>query len=118
MRITWPVELVTETIWGLTAVAVVGRFEFVDPGGVMAVTSSPRVTLPRCLVAAVNRDELTVNGTDEPFPAVVTADGIIANVLPWPALRTIRSSNNSGVGHRRCSARGNPFEVFIRPSLA
>ncbi len=59
-----------------------------------------------------------VNEVVVAFPAVVIAAGMIANVLPWPALITIRSSSSSGVRHRWRRTRGNLFEVFIRPSLA
>src|SRR5690242_14663311 len=93
-------------------------FDVVEPCGVTAVTSRPSVTLPCILAAGVNSVELTVIGTDDALPAVVTAAGMIANVLPWLALRTIRSSSKSGVRDWRRGARGNSFGVFIRPSLA
>ena len=85
--------------------------------GATAVTSRPSVELA-VLGAGVKSEELMVNESDVAFPAVVIAAGMIANVLPWPALSTIRSSSSSGVRHRRRRTRGNSFEVFIRPSLA
>jgi hypothetical protein len=69
-------------------------------------------------LAGVKSEELMVKDVEFAFPAVVIDAGMIANVLPWPALNTIRSSSSSGVRHRWRRTRGIVFEVFIRPSLA
>ena len=113
---TLPVEQVIERISGSTvAVGVLlVVLALLEP---TAVTSMPSIILP-LFVAGVKSEGLIVKGLEVSFPAVVIAAGMIANVLPWPELSTIRSSSSSGVRHRRRRTRGNSFEVFIRPSLA
>ncbi len=55
--------------------------------------------LPFILVAGVNERRIMVKDVAVACPAVVIAAGMIANVLPWPELSTIRSSSSSGVRH-------------------
>ena len=96
--ITWPVELVTETIWGSRVTVLDPEL---DPLGDAAVTSMPINILPFMFVAGVNSEGFTVKDVAVACPAVPIAAGTIAKVLPWLELSTIRSSSSLGVGHLR-----------------
>src|SRR5438094_8648695 len=81
--------------------------------GATAATSIPIWTLP--LLGAVKRDGSILKASDETWLAVAMVPGMMANVLPWPELKTNRASRTSGSRHRRRRTRGNGFDVFIGP---
>src|SRR5437773_1094389 len=81
--------------------------------GATGATSIPTVTLP--FWGAVKSDGSILKASDETWPAVAMVPGMMANVLPWPELKTNRSSRTSGARHLRRRTRGNGFEVFIGP---
>ena len=86
----------------------------VDEGS--AATSMPRRILPPR--AAVNWLGSILNWTVETWPAVVTDPGMIANVLPIPALKSWRSSSVSSETFGPRFFRGCLCDGLIRPSLA
>lgn len=111
MWMTWPVELLIATISGLTeAVAVVLE---VNDVAVTGVTSMPSSIFP--LLVGVNNEEFIVKGIVETCPAALIEPGMMANVLPCPALITMRSSRNSGARSLRRRTRGIAFDVSICP---
>ena len=67
------------------------------------------------LLGAVKRDGSILKASDETWLAVAMVPGMMANVLPWPELKTNRASRTSGSRHRRRRTRGNGFDVFIGP---
>ena len=79
-----------ETISGVS-VAVVALLVL----EVAAATSTPMTSFPS-FRGAVNMVGSILKLIVETWPAVVTVPGMIANVLPSPALKTMRSSRTSG----------------------
>src|SRR5205823_8461554 len=100
---TWGLSVVTGTLLAL-AVALAGA---------TGATSIPTSTLP--LLGAVKSDGSIWKASEETWLAVAMVPGMMANVLPWPELKTKRPSRTSGARHRRRRTRGNGFDVFIGP---
>src|SRR6516165_5259483 len=106
---TRPDESVTETISGLRLAVVVVLAELAGVAGAM---SMPMTSLP---LGAVKRVGSILKVTEETWPTLVTAPGMMANVSPWPALRTRRSSRTSGAAHTRRRTRRIGFDGIMGP---